>query len=328
MTTGRVSPAGQSPSASTTSAASWAPTTMCPASATTLLKALRRGKSTAWTATRSRAIGADLLTASLMRRPFLNRRLHRNHLAAPDQANICLSPDAVGAKISSDFSESMRRYSVNTQDDVARHNSCLRRGAVFDDRHHHQAAGLAGALAQRIGHGDGLQSNPKPSARDAAVLEQQRYDTFARGGRNRDDLVAWPEGRHAQISAGGVEDGAALLAAGKTKIEHDAPVDQAAAAGMPFGAGEIDEPQPRARATGSVCSDRKRNCAGMGLAGRARWRRNLLRQPQDRDIGAGIASGDPGRQDRAGCRDRFKIIISRQRLLGGDDNPGSPHHAR
>src|SRR6266849_1504385 len=296
MTTGRVSPGGQSPSASTTSAASCAPTTTCPASATTLLKALRRGKSTAWTATRSRAIGAGLLAASLTGGSFRNRRLHRNHLAAPDQANICLSPDAVGTEISSDSAESMRRYSVNTQDDVARHNSCLRRGAVFDDRHDHQAAGLVGALAQRIGHGDGLQSNSKPPVRDAAVLEQQRYDAFDGCGRNRNDLAAWPERRHAQIRAGGVEDGAALLTAGKTKIEHDAPVDQAAAARMPFGPGEIDEPQPRARATGSVCSDRKRNCAGMRLARRDRWRRNLLCQPQDRDIGAGIASGNPGRQ--------------------------------
>src|SRR5207247_6398905 len=144
MTTGRVSPGGQSPSASNTLAASWAPTTTCPASATTLLKALRRGKSTAWTATRSRSVGASLLAASLMRRPFRNRRLHRNHLAAPDQPNIRLSPDAVGTEISDDFSESIRRYSVNTQDDVARHNSCLRRGAVIDNRHEHQAAGPDG----------------------------------------------------------------------------------------------------------------------------------------------------------------------------------------
>ena len=66
----------------------------------------------------------------------------------------------------------------------------------------------------------------------------------------------------------------------------------------------------------------------MGFARDDRWRCNLLRQPQDRDIGAGIASGNPGRQHRAACRDKFKIIVSRQRLLGGDDNPGSPHHAR
>src|SRR6267142_5091967 len=141
MTTGRVSPGGQSRTASTTSAASCAPTTTCPASATTLLKALRRGKSTAWTATRSRAMGARLLAASLMRGTFRNRRLHRNHLAAPDQTKIRLSPDPVGTEISGDFSESMRRYSVNTQDDVARHNSCARRRAVFNDRHDHQAAG-------------------------------------------------------------------------------------------------------------------------------------------------------------------------------------------
>src|SRR6478735_8501020 len=209
MTTGRVSPGGQLPSASTTSAASWASTTTCPASATTLLKIFRRGKSTAWTATRSRPLSPGLLAASLMRGPFRNRCLHRDHLAAPDQANICLSPDAVGTEISGDFSEPMRRYSVNTQDDIARHNSCLRGGAVFDDRHHHQATGLVGALAQRIGHGDGLQSNPKPPARDAAILEQQRYDAFDGCGRNRNDLAARPEGRHTQTGAGGVEDGAA-----------------------------------------------------------------------------------------------------------------------
>src|SRR5882724_8891736 len=185
MTTGRVSPGGQSRSASTTSAASSAPTATCPASATTLLKALRRGKSTAWTATRSRPTGAGLPAASLMRGTFRNRRLHRNHLAAPDEAKIRLSPDAVGTEISSDFSEPVRRYPVHTQDDVARHNSCSRRGAVFDDRHDHQAAGLVGALAQRIGHGNGLQGNPKPSTRDAAVLEQQRYDAFDGRGRNR-----------------------------------------------------------------------------------------------------------------------------------------------
>src|SRR5258707_11265596 len=118
MMTGRVAPGGQSRSAGTTSAASCAPTTTCPASATTLLKALRRGKSTAWTATRSRPTGAGLLAASLMRGTFRNRRLHRNHLAAPDEAKVRLSPDAAGTEISSNSSESMRRYSVNTQDDV------------------------------------------------------------------------------------------------------------------------------------------------------------------------------------------------------------------
>src|SRR2546429_1917396 len=277
MTTGRVSPAGRSRSASTTSAASCAPTTTCPASATTLLKALRRDKSTAWTATRSRPIGAGLRAASLMRGTFRNRRLHRNHLAAPDEAKLRLSPDAVGTEISSDLSEPMRRYSVNTQDDVARQNSCSGRGAVFNDRHDHQAAGLVGGLAQRIGHGDGLQSNPKPTARDATVLEQQRYDALDGRGRNRNDPAAWPEGRHAQTGAGCLEYRPALLAPSEADIEHDAPVDQAAAAGMPFGADEIDEPQPRALATRSICSDRERNGAGMRLARGDRWRRHLLR---------------------------------------------------
>src|SRR3984893_18213682 len=246
VTTGRVSPGGQSPSASTTSAASRAPTTTCPASATTLLKAARRGKSTAWTATRSRPVSAGLPAASLMHRPFRNRCLHRNHLTAPDQAKICFSPDAVGTEISGDSSESMRRYPINIQDDVARHNSCFRRVAAFANRHDHQAAGLVGGLAQRIGHGDGLQADAQPPARDAAAFEQQRHDTFEGCGRNRDDLSARSEGRHAQIRAGGVEDGPTLLAAGEADIEHDAPVDEAAAAGMPFGAGEIDNPQPRA----------------------------------------------------------------------------------
>src|SRR5258707_6071787 len=201
MMTGRVAPGGQSRSAGTTSAASCAPTTTCLASATTLLKALRRGKSTAWTATRSRPTGAGLPAASLMRGTFRNRRLHCNHLAAPDKANIRLSPDAVGTKISGDSSESMRRYPVHTQDDVARHNSCARRRAVFDDRHDHQATGLVGALAQRIGHGDGLQSDTKPAARDTTILEQQRYDAFDGGGRHRNDPAARPEGRHAQTRA-------------------------------------------------------------------------------------------------------------------------------
>src|SRR5258705_1378714 len=327
-TTGRVSPGGKSRSASPRRAASSAATTTCPASATTLLKALRRGKSKAWIATRSRPTGAGLPAASLMRGTFRNRRLHRNHLAAPDEANIRLSPDAVGTKISGDSSESIRRYSVNTQDDVARHNSCSRRRAVFDDRHDHQAAGLAGALAQRIGHGNRLQSDTKPAARDAAVLEQQRYDAFDGRGRNRNDPAAWPKGRHAQTRAGGIEDGPTLLALSEADIEHDAPVDQTAAAGMPFGAGEIDEPQPRAHATRPVCSDRERDGARMRLARRDRWRRQLVCRPQNRDIGAGIASGNPGRHDRAACPDKFKIIISRQRLLGGDDNTGPPHHAR
>ena len=35
-----------------------------------------------------------------------------------------------------------------------------------------------------------------------------------------------------------------------------------------------------------------------------------------------------GRQDRAACRDKYEIIFSRQRLLGDDDNPVSPHHTR
>src|SRR5260370_35085007 len=209
-TTGRVSPGGQSRSASTTSAASSAPTTTCPASATTLLKALRRGKSTAWTATRSRLTGAGLPAASLMRGTFRNCRLHRNHLAAPDEANIRLSPDAVGTKISGDSSESMRRYPVHTQDDVARHNSCARRRAVFDDRHDHQATGLAGALAQRIGHGDGLQSDTKPAPRDTTILEQQRYEAFDGGGRNRKGPAPWPRGPQAQHPPGGLQNGPAL----------------------------------------------------------------------------------------------------------------------
>jgi len=74
-------------------------------------------------------------------------------------------------------------------------------------------------------------------ARDAAILEQQRHDAFDGCGRYRNDLAARPEGRHAHASARGVKNRPALLATAKAKVEHDAPVDQAAAAGMPFGAG-------------------------------------------------------------------------------------------
>src|ERR1700676_4679824 len=142
-----------------------------------------------------------------------------------------------------------------------------------------------------------MQGDTKPPARDAAVPEQLRYDAFDGCGRNGNDLAARPEGRHAETRASGVVNGTALLAAGKTDIEHDAPVNEATVAAMPFGAGEIDEPHTRARATSSVCSDRQRNCAGMRLARGDRWRRNRFCQPQDRDISARIASGNLGRQD-------------------------------
>jgi len=44
----------------------------------------------------------------------------------------------------------------------------------------------------------------------------------------------------------------------------------------------------------------------MRLARADRRRRNRFCQPQNSDIGAGIASGDPGRQDGAASRDKLK----------------------
>jgi hypothetical protein len=92
-------------------------------------------------------------------------------------------------------------------------------------------------------------------------------------GRNDDDLAARPKGRHAEAAAGSVENGSALLTASKTKIQHDAPVNEAAAGAVPFGAGKIDEPQPCARAARSICTDREGNRAGLRLRRDDRWRR-------------------------------------------------------
>jgi hypothetical protein len=65
----------------------------------------------------------------------------------------------------------------------------------------------------------------------------------------------------------------------------------------------------------------------MRLAHSDRGRFDLPCQSQNSDIGAGIASGDLCRQDAAASRHKLKIIFSRQRLFGGDDDLGSPHHA-
>src|SRR5437016_3402907 len=325
VTAGRVSPGGKPPSASTTSAASSTPTTTCPASATTRLKALRRVTSAAWTATRSRSAGASWLAACGA--PFCNCRLHAHDRAAPDQANIGLPSDAVGTEQLRDPAESMRRGPVNAQDDVARQDSRLRRRASLNDRHHHQARGLLRGLAQRVRHGDGLQGDAEPASRDAAVLGELRRDAPNGRGRNDNDLAARTEGRHAQTAAGGVENGSTLLAAGKADVEHDAPVDQAAAAGVPLGPSEIDEPEPRAGATTAVGADHKRNRAGMRLARDYRWRGKRRCQPQHSDIGRGIAAGDFRGQRRAARCDQLKLIFSGQRLLGGNDGIGLPHHA-
>ncbi len=221
-----------------------------------------------------------------------------------------------------------RRCSVHGQDDVAGQNARLRCGAILDDRHHHQAARLVGGLAQRIGHRNGLQGNAEPAARDAAVLEQLRHHALDGCGRNDKDLAARPEGRHAKRVARGVEHRAALLAAGKPDIEHDVPVDAAAAAGMPFGTGEIDEPEPRAGAAGSVGADGQRNGAGARLACNNRRRGDRRVRPQDRDVGGGIAAGELRRNHRAAGRDQLKLLLARQRLLGGNDNAARPQHAR
>src|SRR6185436_20114364 len=116
------------------------------------------------------------------------------------------------------------------------------------------------------GHGDGLQRDTEPAAGDVTVLGEQRDDARDGRGWNHDDPAARSEGRHAQAGARGVEYRPALLATSQGEIEHDASVDQAASARMPFGSGEIDESEPRTRAADPVGADRQRQRADLGLS--------------------------------------------------------------
>ena len=75
---------------------------------------------------------------------------------------------------------------------------------------------------------------------------------------NDDDLTARPERRHAETTTRGVEHRTALLALRQPEVEDDAPVDQAAAAGMPFTADQIDHAQSRARAACTVGAECQR----------------------------------------------------------------------
>jgi len=112
------------------------PTTRCPASATTLAQGgtPRQIHSVDGDA-QAAPKGASLSAASLIRAgrsaivacTVITR-------AAPDEAKgrpfarCCRKPKFLG-----DVSEPMRRCPIDTQDDVARQNSCLRRGAAFNE---------------------------------------------------------------------------------------------------------------------------------------------------------------------------------------------------
>jgi hypothetical protein len=172
-----------------------------------------------------------------------------------------------------------------------------------------------------------VETEAEIAAGDPAVAFKPGGNALDRGGRDDERPAARPEHRHAERPAGGIEREPAFGGAPQGRVELKAGVDLAAAQAPPGSTRAGDDPERRRRpALLGADQDGERTGRNVVCSKRSRGQIRTVDAKQG-DVRRGVASDELGGHClavREGDRD---LAFFRERLVGGDDEAGTPDEA-
>ncbi len=239
-----------------------------------------------------------------------------------------LAADAVLSQPLRQMTDLRRARAIDAEQNVARKEPGASRGTVGHGRHHHQSSLLLRRFAPCIGDHNGLQRHTEPATLDTAMNEKN-FDTSL-DGRSRDGehRIAMAQRRNTDQPSGPVENGTAVFARRQRDVEHDPTIDLSAGATSPFGCDSADDSKVDGDAAMPVGAEGQRKRSGLCFDDGGQGTAGRRVEPQNCDIGAGIASRERGAHRRSGRNHNLIGFRFGQRLLRRRHDAGAPERAR